>query len=176
MVGPTAISKSVLQPGSGWALVSEPSIPQGAASSHCSLTLVLVLLLLCPWLLMDPVAAIWFCIPVVRSRGVAPADEATANPEGHPWPSSLSSWSNPASAVPGSPANFPSTILSAYSQSIALCSDYKDILGAHSEGLTKVILYNILCSLLVYRTSHPILEDNEVGQERFVLVLILRVS
>ena len=54
-------------------------------------------------------------------------------------------------------------------QSIALQSDYKDILGDHSEGLTKVRVYNILCSPLVYRTSHPILEDNEVGQERFAL-------
>ena len=54
-------------------------------------------------------------------------------------------------------------------QSVALQSNYKDILGDHSEGLTKVRVYNILCSHRVYRTSHPILEDNKVGQERFAL-------
>lgn len=45
-------------------------------------TMAVVLLLLCPWMLMDPVTDIWFCFPVVRYCGVAPNSGGTALPGG----------------------------------------------------------------------------------------------
>lgn len=45
-------------------------------------TMAVVLLLLCPWMSMDPVTDIWFCFPVVRYCGVAPNSGGTALPGG----------------------------------------------------------------------------------------------
>lgn len=130
-------------------------------------SMALVLLLLCPWMLMDPVTDIWYCFPMVRYCGVALNSEGTALPRADSWPSSLSSWNNPAPAASVNADNFPPKMLSAYSP-LALQCDYKDILGDHPEGLTSQV-YNILCSPFVHTISCPILDAHGICQERFVL-------
>lgn len=119
-------------------------------------TMAVVLLLLCPWMSMDPVTDIWFCFPVVRYCGVAPNSGGTALPGG--WLLAL--------------LRLLLSVQTTFHTKYCLLTQLSSV-------TTSVLWENILKALLksgvqyplfsfAYTTSCHILDTNDVCQERFV--------